>query len=79
MTYGKPVFLSNLTSLPEVGGEYAFYWQNFDPEYMTNFFKKSMNIFFSDKTFYENKLKAQSKKFDWSESAKKYLNIYRSL
>lgn len=79
MTYGKPVFLSNLTSLPEVGGKYAFYWQDFDPEYMTDFFEKSMTKFFSDKSFFQDKLKGQAKKFDWCESAKKYLSIYRSL
>ena len=79
MTYGKPIFLSNFTSLPEVGGKYAFYWQDFDPEYMTDFFEKSMTKFFSDKSFFQDKLKGQAKKFDWCESAKKYLSIYRSL
>lgn len=79
MTFGKPVFLSNLTSLPEVGGSYAFYWQNFDPEYMTNFFQESMTNFFSNKLFFEKKLKIQAQKFDWINSAKSYLDIYRSL
>tara|TARA_Y100000766_G_C18913558_1_gene609672 strand:- start:634 stop:1692 length:1059 start_codon:yes stop_codon:yes gene_type:complete len=79
MTYGKPVFLSNLTSLPEVGGKYAFYWDNFNPKYMTNFFQKSMANFLSNKLFFENKLKTQAKKFNWTESAKRYLSIYRSL
>ena len=37
MSYGKPVFLSNQTSLPEIGGDAAFYWINFDPEYMKSF------------------------------------------
>ncbi|WP_331970752.1 glycosyltransferase family 1 protein, partial [Ohtaekwangia sp.] len=31
MYYGKPVFLSKLTSLPEVGGEHAYYFDNFSP------------------------------------------------
>jgi hypothetical protein len=36
MHFGKPVFLSNKTSLPEVGGKHAYYWDNFDPEYERN-------------------------------------------
>jgi glycosyltransferase involved in cell wall biosynthesis len=28
MHFGKPVFLSNKTSLPEVGGKHAYYWDN---------------------------------------------------
>jgi glycosyltransferase involved in cell wall biosynthesis len=32
MHFGKPVFLSRLTSLPEIGGEHAFYFDTFDAE-----------------------------------------------
>jgi len=38
MRFGKPVFLSNLTSLPEIGGKEAYYWENFEPEYMHHLF-----------------------------------------
>ena len=31
LLFGKPVFLSTLTSLPEVGGAVAHYWPDFDP------------------------------------------------
>lgn len=34
LQFGKPVFLSTLTSLPEVGGDVAFYWPDFAPEAM---------------------------------------------
>ena len=30
MCFGKPVFLSRLTSLPEVGGDAAYYFDDFD-------------------------------------------------
>ena len=30
MTFGKPVFLSDKTSLPEIGGEFAYYFRNFE-------------------------------------------------
>ena len=29
MLFGKPVFLSSLTSLPEIGGKVAYYFNNF--------------------------------------------------
>jgi hypothetical protein len=32
---GKPTFLSNLTSLPEVGGTIAYYFENFESQHKT--------------------------------------------
>jgi hypothetical protein len=34
MQFGKPVFSSNRTSLPEICGGHAFLWENFDVDYM---------------------------------------------
>lgn len=34
MYFGKPVIISRLTSLPEIGGENAIYFDNFDPKSM---------------------------------------------
>ena len=34
MAFGKPVFISNNTSLPEIGGEHSFYWDNHSPQHM---------------------------------------------
>jgi glycosyltransferase involved in cell wall biosynthesis len=34
LQFGKPVFLSTLTSLPEVGGPVAHYWPSFEPAAM---------------------------------------------
>src|SRR5690606_37805666 len=52
MKFDKPVFLSNLTSLPEIGGDAAFYWDNFDPYYMKTFLFSKLNDFDNDKHFY---------------------------
>lgn len=30
MSFGTPVFLSNSSSLPEVGGNEAFYWNSYE-------------------------------------------------
>lgn len=78
MTFGKPIFLSNLTSLPEVGGEEAFYWENFDPEEMKNVLDKGIQNFNVDKEKCA-KIIAQSQKFCWSKAAQQYLELYRKL
>ncbi len=36
MQWGKPVFASRCTSLPEIGGAHAHYFDNFNPEHIAN-------------------------------------------
>lgn len=78
MRFGKPVFLSKLGSLPEIGGEVAFYWENFDPEYMKEILFEKLNEFENNPSFYKNKLKERASYFNWESSAKSYLECYRS-
>lgn len=78
MSLGKPVFLSDKTSLPEIGGDVAFYWENFDPEYMVKLFSDKMNLYNYDLS-YKNKLINQGKRFSWSVAALQYLALYRLL
>jgi glycosyltransferase involved in cell wall biosynthesis len=76
MSLGKPVFLSNLTSLPEVGGPEAHYWKSFEPQLMIETFEKGL------KDFNQEKAKRSiewTKQFSWENSAKEYLNLYRTL
>lgn len=78
MRFGKPVFLSDLASLPEVGGDAAFYWGNFDSIYMKEVLFEKLNLFESNKEFYQNKLKQRAVFFNWDVAAKAYLEIYKS-
>lgn len=78
MRFGKPVFLSDLASLPEIGGDAAFYWENFDPKYMKNLLFEKLNLFQNNPEFYENKLKQRAAFFNWDDAAKAYLEIYRN-
>ena len=43
MRMGKPVFLSNMTSFPEVAGKEAYYWVSFEPEVMRRTFENGIN------------------------------------
>jgi len=77
MYYGKPVFLSRLTSLPEVGGEHAYYFDNFLPEHMRDVFEKGMHHY--ETTHPQELIKAWAMRFSWDNTAREYLSIYRKL
>lgn len=79
MKFGKPVFISNNTSLPEIGGEFAFYWDNYDAEYMSAVLHNGMQTYLNDKENYSQILKKRADAFNWSDSAKAYIEVYKSL
>ncbi len=79
MTFGKPVFLANKSSLPEIGGKHSFYWDHFEPEYMAQVFNKGMEKFNANKNFYIEEYTTHSKKFTWENAAKQYVEVYRSI
>ena len=74
MHFGKPVFLSTHTSLPEIGGDAAFYFENFEPETMQNAFAKGMETFKTNNM--QQKVIAHAMQFDWQETARQYLKLY---
>lgn len=77
MMFGKPLFLSHRTSLPEVGGNAAFYFTSFDPEYMQRVFKEGMQRY--HQTNMSAAIMERGKEFDWQKSAAQYLDVYQSL
>jgi len=77
MRFGKPVFLSCFTSLPEIGGDAAFYWDNFDPEYMRDFVIENLEKFNANPGTYLEKIKARADFFSWDKAAEEYLALYR--
>jgi glycosyltransferase involved in cell wall biosynthesis len=79
MQFGTPVFLSNKSALPEIGGEHAYYWTKFDPEYMAKTLHSQLKSFENNKTQNQENLKAHAKSFSWDKTAKAYLEVYNSL
>ncbi len=79
MVFGKPVFLANTTSLPEIGGDYAFYFDNFEPNDMVQVFQQGMKTFQENKPLYEKELKKQAAKFNWNTAAKQYIDVYKQV
>jgi glycosyltransferase involved in cell wall biosynthesis len=77
MNFGKPLFLSSLTSLPEIGGEVAFFFKNFEPENMQHVFAQGM-LQYNEQRMAE-KIIQRGREFDWKKSALEYLEVYQSL
>jgi glycosyltransferase involved in cell wall biosynthesis len=77
MHLGKPVFLSTQTSLPEIGGEHAYYFKNFDPDEMCATFESGMKHYVE--ACPQSSIIQHAARFNWEKSASEYMKIYRSL
>ena len=73
MSKGLPLFLSDKTCLPEIGGDDAYYFRSFEPEVMRDVFVSGMKDFTPEK---KQRLIERSKMFDWKKAAEAYLQIY---
>lgn len=78
MRFGKPVFASTYSSIPEVSGDKAYYWENFDPTYMASFFLGNLQRFDADPELAE-KLKLHSMRYTWDENAKALISLFKSV
>jgi glycosyltransferase involved in cell wall biosynthesis len=75
MYFGKPVFLSKYTSLPEVGGDVAYYFDNFEPAHMQKVFADGMQDF-KDNNRAASIIK-NAERFSWQNTAQQYLQLYQ--
>lgn len=78
MTFGKPVFISNLTSLPEVGGKEAYYFENFEPESMAKVLHDGLHDF-GQNPLRQERMKKRAGGFSWPDVAGDYWKLYREL
>ena len=76
MRFGKPIFLSNKTSLPEIGGEHCYYWDNFDPENMKKVLFEGLSHFYNNQLEMETLMKERAESFNWKVAASQYLKVY---
>jgi glycosyltransferase involved in cell wall biosynthesis len=77
MHFGKPVFLSNKTSLPEIGGPNAFYFESFEAAHMQQVFKNGL------KQYETGGMRAGiikwAERFNWNFTAANYIELYKQL
>ncbi|HSM22962.1 MAG TPA: glycosyltransferase family 1 protein [Rubrivivax sp.] len=78
MQFGKPVFLSRLTSLPEVGGSVAEYFDDFAPAAMRQVVEGGLKRHRLDPA-YADAIRAHAACFDADRAADNYLALYRRL
>lgn len=77
MGYGKPVFLSDKTSLPEVGGDTAFYFSSFEPDAVQQVFRDGMKKY--EQSDMRGDLIKRNAFFSMEKCAKRYIEVYESL
>jgi len=77
MSVGKPLFLSDKTALPEIGGDVAFYFENFSAAHMKETFATGMKQYTRFKM--QDEIIKKGKEYDWDIAAQEYWKIYRSL
>jgi glycosyltransferase involved in cell wall biosynthesis len=77
MHFGKPVILSTRTSLPEIGGKEAHYFESFDPEHIS---LKTMEVM--EDSLKNNRADAiiqWAGRFSWDTTACRYIQEYDRL
>jgi L-malate glycosyltransferase len=79
MRFGKPVFCARRSSLPEVAGENAFYWDSFDPVEMKKIFSSRMAYYRENQVELAEKNKIHSGGFNWGKSIPQYLEVYNEV
>lgn len=77
MYFGKPLLLSRHTCLPEIGGDAAYYFENFEPEHMQEVLQRSLEDFHR----YDRgpAVCERGKTFSWERCAAGYMEVYREL
>jgi glycosyltransferase involved in cell wall biosynthesis len=77
MHFGKPCLLSSLTSLPEIGGKEAYYFESFDPADMRQALVEALEDY--DQRNPAAAIKKRSGLFSWKKAAEDYLLLYKKL
>lgn len=79
MQYGKPVFISDHTSLPEIGGDLAYYFNHeFDADGMIDEFTRGMADFASGGKRPEDIIR-HAESFSWTEAARRHIDLYNRI
>lgn len=77
MAFGKPMFLSNYTSLPEIAGDVAFYFSNFEKDHMHSVFNDGMAVYGANGL--SKRIIQKGNVYNWENKSVEYLNVYRSM
>jgi glycosyltransferase involved in cell wall biosynthesis len=76
MYFGKPVFVSDRTCLPEICADAAFYWHSFEPALMRRIVEAGLDEHSSSNR--AEKVSAHAESYSWDRCADQYLKLYFS-
>lgn len=76
MSYGKAVFASPCTSLPEIGGRHAYYFDSFDPQKMEVTIREGLSAYTDEKA---TAAQTYAATFDYDTHINRYWQYYREL
>jgi len=79
MRFGKPAFISTSSSLPEIGGDMAYYWDNFNPNSMKEVFLDNLKNYLLDQPMLSKRIIEYSMQFNWEYSIEKYISLYKKI
>ena len=78
MQFGKPVVVSNRTSLPEITGGSGWFFYSYEPVEMAKTVQNALRAFDSDPQS-ATRSKQHAAGFSWQAAAKGYADVYRTL
>lgn len=78
MQAGRPVFCSRKTSLPEIAGDKATFFDAFDGESLAAVYREGMQRFAADPDAAAT-LRAHAATFSWAETARRYCRVYETV
>ena len=77
MLLGKPVFLSTFTSLPEIGGNVAYYFDSFEAKAMQDVLKNGLIDYHSNHK--KEEIKKWANQFTWERATASYTQLYQKI
>lgn len=78
MRFGKPVLLSRTTSLPEIGGDIAFYLDNFEKETVALATDRALSETDSNPEL-STLSRQRAELFSWENAAIQYMDLYKKM
>lgn len=78
MWFGKPVFSSTKTSLKEIGGKCAYFWESFDPEEMKELIVTKLPEYIQHSEFVSRNTN-YARSFGYDRHMKQYEDLYTQL
>jgi glycosyltransferase involved in cell wall biosynthesis len=79
MYSGTPVFLSKHTSLPEIGGPLAFYFDNFEVQHMVDLISSKLEYVHQDPELFKEESIKYANTFNWKKCISEYLKLYEHI